>query len=598
MPCSFITVVCRLCRKLQNDVCQCFWDVIHALYSVARNGLWEDPAEATTGFIFARFVVAAEAQGLTRTAASYLTWRYCYLLCSIVFMLFWVAASFKDWAPDKEQYDALLDRLPAGLRRDRFEGIADAMAWWDTIVALFWCVSFVLLIVATACASPSCAINRANLSQRLVWMSWSTRVLVPFAILLVFPIRSLVDWDGLSKDTCAVTVNSALGTDGFDTSAAIAGLRQQGFLGPNVEGLPTNFATSSDEALKAIQSWCVAIGDDWYEVFFVQTLPCVYELQNSCRQSPPCVSATDVALLDTCLRNCLALVPNVGQCSGISSGLYTVESVLSSTAAWGTSGASTATTKGLGMVALSNQQATVIQLGERAELMVPMAEYIVGVFIAIRTGALLLTAALSVLGGLAEALLNVKALFPESQQVSWLLVLTVAEAVPVYAALGSMLLQLLGDHVFAITTVLTVAYVSLSGITGMRILRLRSGALERWKLYKKIWMEYALRTVLLIGMVLTLVLFVRDRAPWLRNSMNALQPVVLLIQSLVDYLPRKSLLAIAGTDAALSATLQSDIWRQGWSPDDAQRNEVTLHELSSLILPKLAVRARVADDGF
>ncbi len=67
------------------------------------------------------------------------------------------------------------------------------------------------------------------------------------------------------------------------------------------------------------------------------------------------------------------------------------------------------------------------------------AEYVVGLLVAIASSRVLVASALSLLGGLAEALLNQKALFPLSQHGGWILILTLCEALPVYAALLALL---------------------------------------------------------------------------------------------------------------------------------------------------------------
>ena len=78
------------------------------------------------------------------------------------------------------------------------------------------------------------------------------------------------------------------------------------------------------------------------------------------------------------------------------------------------------------------------------------AEYIIGVLVAVVSARYLFPAALSLLGGLAEALLNLKAVFPGSQHPGWILALTTAESVPPYMALLAMLMQVIGDPVLAI----------------------------------------------------------------------------------------------------------------------------------------------------
>ena len=52
------------------------------LLAVVKNGLWDDPAVAKAGNIYDAFKgTTAEMNLLDGSAASYLTWRICYLLC-------------------------------------------------------------------------------------------------------------------------------------------------------------------------------------------------------------------------------------------------------------------------------------------------------------------------------------------------------------------------------------------------------------------------------------------------------------------------------------------------------------------------------------
>lgn len=102
------------------------------------------------------------------------------------------------------------------------------------------------------------------------------------------------------------------------------------------------------------------------------------------------------------------------------------------------------------------------------------AEYAIGIFVGARTASLLLSSRLSILGGLAKSLINVKAMFPGSQQASWVLILSAVEAVPIHAASLAILQQLLCDHLLALFCVSVVIF--LPAFTGARGLQLQMGA--------------------------------------------------------------------------------------------------------------------------
>merc|ERR1719359_874016 len=111
--------------------------------------------------------------------------------------------------------------------------------------------------------------------------------------------------------------------------------------------------------------------------------------------------------------------------------------------------------------ALYGQRIAIIEASEAFTLASAQAEYIVGALVALVSAKYLVPSALSLLGGLAEALLNNKAMFPGSQQGAWILILTTCEVVPVYAALLAMFQQLIGDGVLAVACILATLYGSL-----------------------------------------------------------------------------------------------------------------------------------------
>merc|ERR1712060_151217 len=103
--------------------------------------------------------------------------------------------------------------------------------------------------------------------------------------------------------------------------------------------------------------------------------------------------------------------------------------------------------------------------------------------------------------GLAEALINKKAMFPASQASGWILILTTGESVPVYIAVLAIFQQILGDFLLAVACILAAMYTSLGILTGQRMLSLKYGDAQREVLYRRIWIEYMLRIALGVGIL-------------------------------------------------------------------------------------------------
>ena len=94
-----------------------------------------------------------------------------------------------------------------------------------------WCISFVLVLCAVVTAAPALALRCAGISRRLVWFSWLWNFVVPFTVLLIFPLRETIDWTGIQEDLCVVAVSRALASPGIDMSSALGSLQQQGLAG-------------------------------------------------------------------------------------------------------------------------------------------------------------------------------------------------------------------------------------------------------------------------------------------------------------------------------------------------------------------------------
>ena len=88
-----------------------------------------------------------------------------------------------------------------------------------------WCISFFLVLCALVTAAPPLAVRYARLSRRLVWSSWLWNFVLPFTVLLVYPLREAIDWNGVREDLCVVVVTRALTSPGIDISSALGSLQ-------------------------------------------------------------------------------------------------------------------------------------------------------------------------------------------------------------------------------------------------------------------------------------------------------------------------------------------------------------------------------------
>lgn len=76
----------------------------------------------------------------------------------------------------------------------------------------------------------------------------------------------------------------------------------------------------------------------------------------------------------------------------------------------------------------------------------------------------------------------------------------------------------------------------------------------------------------------------------------------ILVRVLINYLARKILTAVAGTDLILSALLRTEFWRFGWTVADRDKFEEQMREFGRLLTPTLYSRVdphatRSTDDG-
>lgn len=233
---------------------------------------------------------------------------------------------------------------------------------------------------------------------------------------------------------------------------------------------------------------------------------------------------------------------------------------------------------------LYGQRRAIVAASEAVNIASVQAEYVVGVLIAIVAARYLVPSALSLMGGLAEALLNNKAMFPASQSSAWVLILTTCEVVPIYAALLAMFQQLVGDAILAIVCVLAALFISMGIFTGHRILSVKAGDTGREHLYKRIWFEYFLRVFCGVGIMCALIAWVTLEHNGLKEYLriDLLTPEVMAL-AIVDMLSKKVVTAVGGTDAVLSAFVQTEVWFGALPRDEQQAHDLEVQEVDTLM---------------
>jgi len=237
---------------------------------------------------------------------------------------------------------------------------------------------------------------------------------------------------------------------------------------------------------------------------------------------------------------------------------------------------------------LAVQRSVVIDSAQVMTLASTQAEYVVGVLIAVVIGQNLLSAALGLAGGLSEALINLKAMFPGNQTGGWLLILTTFQVVPTYMVIFAVFQQMLGDPLVGTAVILATLFLSVSMHTGYRITRTTSGESGRDRVYSLIWVEYGLRAVLGLALIAVLVLWVLRKGLG-EDLVNYVQEELLsprtMAAAVADFFTRKAVTAVAGTDAMLSAFVQTEVWREQKTPQEVEAHETAVADLNRLASP-------------
>jgi len=517
---------------------------------------------------------------LSERVAPYLTWRFCYLLCGLFFGLGQVVMS-RLALDEAKTYDFLAAQLPPSVSVDSFKNL---LAWLNAEGQVVWAlavVSFLLQFLGTLTAMPMCALTWGRFSRRCVWCAWLTTFLPPFLLFLSFPMRLLVDWDRVTADVCVFSVQNTFKMPGGSFSDSFRMATRYDLLDAGIQGL----SDGPDE-------WCLSKGAGWYDSFFNATVACIWSTEDVCKDTFCLKAGTDAS---ACLQSCMGYaLPQVSaaQKQQMLQGFGSCVSNLKEFTL-GPPPALPAQTSKLtpdNVVQLYDrliytQRQAIVEgslLGHQASL---HAEVAVGMLIGLMAAKYLGFSSLALLGGLGEALLNLKAVFPASPQGGWLLILTTVQVVPVYALLLAVIQQLIGDELLAVACFLMMLVLSLGILTGIRILKLQDS--ERQLLYKKVWMEYGLRAVL--GLTILVVLYFWSARRGFQDALiqylkqDILTPKF-MIAGVLEYYAKKIMNAVAGTDVVMVAFVQSEAWIDALPHDELSAHRSCTRDFKVLLV--------------
>jgi hypothetical protein len=500
----------------------------------------------------------------------------------------------------KSNYERYLLQLPKTVPIERFDVLVSFLAMLDFFLLIIAVVSLLLMFAALCTTLPSNALRWGACSRKFLWSGWLIGFLPPFLAALIFPFRTLVDWDGVLHDVCAQSIRSTFAMPGSSLPMQLEALAQEQLLDPSLHNLHKN-----------IPGFCADKGETWHEAFYGAATQCLWQGDQICRDRI-CVGDNPLIPLagqdlTTCLQNCIQYA--FSQSSSPEAFRATYMSVLTPCLeAGGPPPASIKLTpppmsKDVGPADVASlydftarlQQAVVQETSASGTVLSMQAEYVVGMLIGTVFGKHMLPAAFSLLGGLTEALTNVKAVFPGSQASGWVIILTTWEAVPMAAALLAICNQMIGDVLLSIAGLLAVFFLSLGMLTGKRFLRTASG--ERQKVYGLVWGEYILRAVLAGGIAACMITWVLSHDKWgikeyIRDDILTVEVIVLMI---IDCKAKQILTATAGTDAATSAFVQSEIWRETMTEEDLKKHTSVLNDMDRLFSAKRGAGAGSAE---
>ncbi|CAD7969610.1 unnamed protein product [Amoebophrya sp. A120] len=181
----------------------------------------------------------------------------------------------------------------------------------------------------------------------------------------------------------------------------------------------------------------------------------------------------------------------------------------------------------------------------------------------------LIPIAVPLANGLAEALLNQKAMFPGSQHGSWVLMLCVLISVPLYASGLALLQQFIGgDWVLTAVLLLILIWFLLGAVTAVKLQKTRfdeGDDKERWKMYIIIWFDYGARAVVII-LIVSLGFWWAVRAVPEDVEIDVAGMVfgnltfTKVLSLICDFMVKKIQTAIAATDLMVYAYCKTELW--------------------------------------
>lgn len=546
--------------------------------------MWDDPAVAKAGMIFQDFEQQATLhQYRTGFIAHFLTWRLCYLLCGIVATITKLVLTFKTFDQPMQRFNSFLEQFSQAVDATTLATVTTALAICEVGVWALEAITLFGTLWAAALATPATAMTNTRRSVFMLRASWLVGFGSPFIVFLLFPMRILVDWSTMTNMACGMAVRHT-----FDIPSSIMVLRiHEMRLDPlafpqRLKGLPDD-----------VDAWCSKEGEAWHEMFYSFFLDCIWSVEADCRTKVCDTSFVGNESWDEmrpCWTDCLKYVqpravpwnasnrtlpvmsPRERSAPAVDRDSYLNDLVtcINSEEANPSQGLdvfvdlSSASAPELWAYASRLQRLLAVDAAELAFKGSLHTEYVVGCLIASVVGIYLVTAAVCVLGGYGEALINVKAVFPGSQAPGWVFILTTLESLPLYCACLGMFNQVVGDPYLSLACLFAMMLLALAAKTGQRILHLQAGSGERTKLYGRIWVEYATRATL-IALIIAML--------WLWSDYNGqfgLQQFVekqlltreTLVPVVVGFYSRKIIAAVVGTDVCLGAFVQSELWQR------------------------------------
>ena len=263
-------------------------------YGVVRNALWDDAAESVSGK-FAQVLAqhAEEEHYSSGVVGPYLAWRYSYLLVGFVFGLVQAVLS-SPWLSDANYALFLEGQVGSAIPRDRFQPLVRALQGIDIAMWVLALLAVLGIFLSVCMARPSIATSRLRTGRRIVWVTWLVSFCLPFILFVAFPIRSMVDWKAMTADVCVGSISASGNMAGSQLADNLQMLRQAGALQDSIQGVivdPFN--------------WCLANGDNWYAVFYNESVPCVWFVEDRCRQMS-CERLTPGSATERqCIHNCV-----------------------------------------------------------------------------------------------------------------------------------------------------------------------------------------------------------------------------------------------------------------------------------------------------